>query len=215
LVITKNLFKIDNTYKKDNYFKRNIDNSIKHTFMYISIDFTKKISILLLFSGLIVFPKIGSSQSGENFFIKPYIGNIQSYHLGSINKITFMNSNLMIHFNNGTIQNWGTSLIDYYFYQSSTSSVSVNKVAEIQLQLYPNPTNKLIHLSGIFNTNDSHVKLAVYDKLGRLAICEKLISTSGLIDANLDLSEFDSGLYFFNFTTSNGQIITKKIIKND
>ena len=160
-------------------------------------------------------PKIGWSQSGENFNIMQYTGNIQSFPLDSINKITFISSNLTIHFNNGTTQNWNTSDIDYYYYQSSALSISENIITDIKLDLYPNPTGSVIHISGLFNPNDRQIKLDVYDNIGRLILSNLIFTSSGLIEKNLNLSNFVSGLYYFNFTTTNGQVISKKIYINE
>ena len=74
------------------------------------------------------------------------------------------------------------------------------------VKIYPNPTSGMVHLTNDFADNLNSI--AIYQCDG------KLIKN---IESNFDLismSEFQSGIYLFKFTMSNGASITKKIIKD-
>lgn len=80
---------------------------------------------------------------------------------------------------------------------------------ELDMRLYPNPTNYIftLEISGDYN----NVQLIeVYNSLGmRILLKEADIKQQNLIDA----SGWSYGVYFVRLVTTNGEIITKKLIK--
>ena len=97
-------------------------------------------------------------------------------------------------------------------YTVGSNLTKVGKVNSLEgknlsmVSLYPNPTSGMVHLTNDFADNLNSI--AIYQCDG------KLIKN---IESNFDLismSEFQSGIYLFKFTMSNGASITKKIIKD-
>lgn len=85
-------------------------------------------------------------------------------------------------------------------------ALGINDNTFKDLKIFPNPTSDIVHLTDDFIDNVSSVAIYQYDG--------KLIKN---IKSNFDLismSEFQSGIYLFKFTMSNGASITKKIIKD-
>lgn len=83
------------------------------------------------------------------------------------------------------------------------TSVSNNNV-EHSLLLYPNPTNGMIHFSGVSGKNVGHV--TVMNITGK-----KIISSSIDVSTGLDMSGFVAGLYFV-VVEFEGSILTGKVM---
>jgi len=71
--------------------------------------------------------------------------------------------------------------------------------------VYPNPTNDVVNV--IFNNKGSETKVVVYDILGNILISQ--ISTTS--EVQLNLSSFESGLYFIEISGVDRAPITKQI----
>lgn len=69
--------------------------------------------------------------------------------------------------------------------------------------LLPNPTNGLVHLSGMNN----HTSVSVYNELG------ELISGARVNDSSIDLTHQPQGIYLLRFITGSS-VVTKKVIRN-
>jgi hypothetical protein len=80
-----------------------------------------------------------------------------------------------------------------------------NDFSQNEISVYPNPTN------GLLNINSTSVieNIEIFDMLGRQLINKSINQT----DVELDLSTFQSGVYFIKIE-SNGSSETRKIIKN-
>jgi hypothetical protein len=84
-----------------------------------------------------------------------------------------------------------------------TSTNDINETAA--LALYPNPTNDRVYLRA--DANIKEVRIINY--LGQTVQVYQMMETQSPID----LSSFDSGVYFFEVSTENGQH-TVKVVKN-
>jgi hypothetical protein len=82
--------------------------------------------------------------------------------------------------------------------EESTETLSDNA-----LVLFPNPTNSNVEIK----TDETITSITVYDINGKESKIEP-------INNNIDLSNFQSGIYTLKIYTENG-ISTKKIIKQD
>ena len=81
---------------------------------------------------------------------------------------------------------------------SSTTNIFSNN-----LQIFPNPSE------GIFKFSNSNIQtIQVFDVSG------KMMLNSALKSNELDLSAFQKGIYFLKIESSNGDLFTKRIIKN-
>lgn len=94
---------------------------------------------------------------------------------------------------------------------SDTASVKINVVAGItennedeNLQIYPNPTNGILNINGIFNPNNN-VEIAVINNLGKIVLQKKNTKT-------IDMSDFSNGIYCISIKINNSKIINKKIV---
>jgi hypothetical protein len=79
-----------------------------------------------------------------------------------------------------------------------------------KLGVYPNPSTGASNVS-FYNIKNQHVDLSVYDVTGK--IVKSLIAESlavGNHNYSFDLSNLDSGVYFYELNTG-GQISTKKV----
>lgn len=92
------------------------------------------------------------------------------------------------------------SISDSFF----VSLVGISTYAPVHIEVYPNPTDGLIH----FNFNSSEIKVNLYDVAGNLVQSVALIS-----NAVLDVSHLASGVYFIHFGNNSG-VSPIKIVKN-
>ncbi|NOY48032.1 MAG: T9SS type A sorting domain-containing protein [Chlorobi bacterium] len=103
-------------------------------------------------------------------------------------------------------------------YASDTASVSVfvidcgeEDTTNYQYSVYPNPTSDGIlrlQLSGLIGTSNLYIQ----DTVGKLVYMESISDNNGeLIQKQLDISRFSSGLYFVTLQEAN-RTTTKKII---
>ena len=90
------------------------------------------------------------------------------------------------------------------------NDVSINNIENksFNLTILPNPTNDKITI----NTNNDViiVELIMYDICGKKMFTEKVNNSV----SNVDISILSKGVYFISCTLSDGQSITRKIIKN-
>ncbi len=83
--------------------------------------------------------------------------------------------------------------------------VGVEEVPNINVTIYPNPTSNLLNVEGIDGMEPIDVNIKSVD--GKLLLHKVLQN-----DACIDIQNFNSGVYFMEFTTSKGTS-TQKIIK--
>jgi hypothetical protein len=89
--------------------------------------------------------------------------------------------------------------IDYLYTFTSGIHEATNA---LNLNVYPNPTNGIIVIS--HNSSNENFEIRVADKTGRILLMDNNTSY-------INLSGFDSGLYFITVTDSKGQSATKRI----
>ncbi len=104
---------------------------------------------------------------------------------------------------------------DYYYrllFHEKDGNVDYSSIAHIRINedekniyLYPNPTTGIINIENISGKNNDF-KIFIYDILG------KKITTQST-DNQIDISNFDKGIYFIEIL-SNGKILSQKMIKN-
>lgn len=82
-------------------------------------------------------------------------------------------------------------------------SITENRSLENAVQIYPNPTNDFIY---VYSTGIEIKELGVTDLNGKMILKSEL--------PHLSLNAIAAGFYFLKITSSTGETITKKIIKN-
>lgn len=92
-------------------------------------------------------------------------------------------------------------------YTSNTmyvAGVSINEVADIAWELWPNPTNNNVS----YSINASAGQLLIYSSDGRLVYSQAITSQQG----NIDISNLAGGVYHIRFVGATGQAI-KRVVK--
>ena len=85
-------------------------------------------------------------------------------------------------------------------------TLSVNSEKEVVFELYPNPTNDFVFISGL----EGEESICLFDISGKLLHSFTTNST----EVSIDMTQFSSGVYFLNIKTKNQIHTTKKIIKH-
>jgi len=103
------------------------------------------------------------------------------------------------------------SLLFTYYYIEDVSLIkslsSHNDFSQKGLTLYPNPSNDIIHISGI-DYNDIH-SINCYDVSGK-----RLDIEINREDTSFNISNLANGVYTVQLITVNNEILTQQIIKN-
>lgn len=89
---------------------------------------------------------------------------------------------------------------------NADESTSCSKKLKNDIFLYPNPVNDIMTLSSSFESGEYHV----LDLQGQVLLQGRISSK----EQSIDLSNFNSGVYFLRIQNNQGKMYTKKIIKN-
>jgi uncharacterized delta-60 repeat protein len=85
--------------------------------------------------------------------------------------------------------------------------ITNNQINNNEITLFPNPVDNVLNFK---TSNFSNVsKVNIYDLIGN-----QILKDKNVINDNIDISNFSKGIYLIKMTTTNDDIITKKIIKN-
>jgi hypothetical protein len=104
----------------------------------------------------------------------------------------------------------GSANFDYAlptFNAVNTCLAGINELTEATFSIFPNPTSNSFTLQ--FNENKA-TDLKIYDIQGRIVYQTEEVEMEQTIDA----SKWHSGYYIVSLQTENGQLQTKKLIKN-
>ena len=85
--------------------------------------------------------------------------------------------------------------------------VGIQKIETSSISIWPNPVQKELHVSASLNIDE----IQIFDITGKLIFN---LNKNQRMEALIDMSEFDNGIYFVQVTTSKG-IEMKKILKRD
>lgn len=89
------------------------------------------------------------------------------------------------------------------------ASVYENQNESLSVTVFPNPTRDQFT---IYDLRCTIEKIEIYSALGEKVFSQKLKANSQEQQINIDVSSFNTGIYFAQIKTDNG-IVTKKIIK--
>ncbi|WP_452228895.1 T9SS type A sorting domain-containing protein [Lacinutrix sp. MEBiC02404] len=150
-----------------------------------------------LYQTLIVCDMQENSSFESLYFSNFYFANQSGAFTYNIVQLIDNTYTLTITTNNGDQAIYGSALL------------STNKHIASKIKLFPNP---VIHSLTIDKTKDLlNLKLTVYNVKGQRKLSHKIASSN---TTNLNVSNLEPGIYFFVFETENGEIETKRIIKN-
>jgi len=167
----------------------------------------------------------------ENFTFEPHLYDIQNdentnigFGTNTLNTITVKATYYFVKHNVLTpispINKWlpecGTNdpnqLIPFSFSlhikENNELSTSENQIS--QLQLFPNPAGNLITLKLI---NKPIQRLAIFDLQGRIVYWQELKDNSNRIEVEVDLSQFNYGLYIVQIESTEGIVSSSKFVK--
>jgi uncharacterized repeat protein (TIGR02543 family) len=96
---------------------------------------------------------------------------------------------------------------DLEFWAKFEEGSGVSDDINSMLSIYPNPVNKNLTLNYSQLTIES---VRLINTNGKVVYA---MSTIGSTQSSIDMENFDAGLYYVVFTTTNGDIISKKIVK--
>ena len=93
-----------------------------------------------------------------------------------------------------------------YPYINCTTGL-IEKMNEIKIDMYPNPTNKTL----IISSDEDIQKLEVYGLAGQVFLSEKINTKMH----PLQLQNLEEGIYFVTVVFANGMSVTKKVVKQN
>lgn len=121
--------------------------------------------------------------------------------------------------------NAGSTTIKYLFYDNAngTDSVSVTVVYSIATGInepskvsgtisaaYPNPSNSFVSIKYDMNEFSQKGKIVLYDMLGKAVKIMELTDKQGV--SKINVSDLNSGIYFYTFSIDDKAIATKKLV---
>lgn len=93
----------------------------------------------------------------------------------------------------------------------TTSSISDISSNTLKVELFPNPTQDVLHFNLTDNIEDDY-KVTISDTFGKQIISKNINSSE--LHPEIQLGNLPSGVYFINFSFNNDLNISRKIIKN-
>ena len=90
--------------------------------------------------------------------------------------------------------------------------ITGNKNSAAQHTLYPNPTKGIVNIPHV----EGLKTVEVYNIVGKLLQCFVMLSSdsyrSGSV-TEIELTNFESGIFFLKLYNENGEVVTKKVVK--
>ena len=102
-------------------------------------------------------------------------------------------------------ENEMTSVGDLSILLSGWVNVYENKAEENEISIYPNPARDFVNISG----NDLINSVKVYNCLGMMV--EEIEVNAN--EAEINTSDYNTGIYFFNVQSENGNLVKKVVIR--
>ena len=154
---------------------------------------------LTLFIMAFAFALTGFSQSVERSLVSSGGG---SYQAGDYQADVSVGEPVIASFVNGSY------ILTQGYQQNILIVTDVEVYAELEFEMFPNPSSDYIQLTCPDVTNQT-LKLEVYNLQGQL-VCLKEISES---NSQIDVSQWKNGTYMLRISEDNKVIQTSKIIK--
>jgi uncharacterized delta-60 repeat protein len=102
----------------------------------------------------------------------------------------------------------------YIFKSESTITINVvnaiptgiNEAQQIALSIIPNPTSGMVNIS----TDAAISNYILTDNIGKILLSKK---TNGMLNQQLDISNYSNGVYLLRISDSHGNSVTKRVLK--
>lgn len=82
-----------------------------------------------------------------------------------------------------------------------------------ELQLFPNPAQDNVYIKGNFNSFVNQLKISIYNSFGEAVSREVIDVNSKKLMTQQEVGTLSPGLYLVTFRFDNGQVITRKFVK--
>lgn len=146
-----------------------------------------------------------NSTHAQTMFVRPLVGNQASYPVPNIQKLTFVNGNLIV--NNESGPNGTFPLADNRYINFTDLTLGINSpvVTNNKFYAYPNPSSQWLNI-GNYNTNNTPSLVEIITIDGKLLIQYKPTNESL---SQLDISTLPQGVYLCRISSN----IPKQTIK--
>tara|TARA_B100000809_G_C14834531_1_gene422338 strand:+ start:266 stop:631 length:366 start_codon:yes stop_codon:yes gene_type:complete len=95
------------------------------------------------------------------------------------------------------------------YYPLNHSLLSLTEIGFSEISIYPNPFSQKITLT-ILKNNSFIKSISIYDLNGKLVL-EKEYNSNTI---NVNLNQYNNGIYFVKIIDNNGNVTAQKIIKS-
>jgi photosystem II stability/assembly factor-like uncharacterized protein len=112
---------------------------------------------------------------------------------------------------NGWVGNYdaGTAINSILYFHDPTAGVTLNSVNGNDVNVYPNPSNGLVHFS-VNGPNKSDISIKVFDMVGKVVFNENM-NVNDLNSTSFDFTNYAKGMYMVQITSGN-DIKTQKLV---
>ena len=108
---------------------------------------------------------------------------------------------------------WGWAIDDLSIQDKSTSANTL-EFSPGEIHVFPNPVNSLLNIRANFKQETKEVKIQLLNSSGILISEKQLAVAERTIHETMDVRAFSPGLYLLVMSFDNGQVITRKIVKD-
>lgn len=150
-----------------------------------------KLGLLLLF-GL-----VDSGVRSQTMYVQTNLGEISSFPIESIGKLTFPSGNLLVSNTNNPNATFGLSEMRKITFNAALSTAQQQVSLARAFYVYPNPARELLQIG----SNDKTllvIKIAVFSLEGRLLIQQ---NQNNAADNTIDISALPTGFYLCKVTS--------------
>lgn len=140
-----------------------------------------------------------NSTHAQTMFVRPLVGNQTSYPVPNIQKLTFVNGNIIV--NNESGPNGTFPLADnrYINFTDLTLDTISSSATENKIFVYPNPSSQWLNINSSNYPHHMPSLVEIISIDGKLLIQQ--ISTT--LEAQIDISTLPQGIYLCKITCNN------------
>ena len=108
---------------------------------------------------------------------------------------------------------WGWAIDDLSIQDKSTSANTL-EFSPGEIHVFPNPVNSLLNIRANFKQETKEVKIQLLNSSGIILSEKQLAVSERTIHETMDVQAFSPGLYLLVMSFDDGQVITRKIVKD-
>ncbi|WP_120273420.1 T9SS type A sorting domain-containing protein [Mangrovibacterium diazotrophicum] len=107
---------------------------------------------------------------------------------------------------------WGWSIDDLVI-QDPGTAVATIEISPGEVIFFPNPAKDQLNIQGSLKEAPGDILLSIYNNTGQKLLQRKIEGSTANFNAELDISNWQSGIYLVNLQFENGQLISRKIVR--